>query len=425
MTNRRTFLKHSSALLSLSSLPALAIRAEFKEQLERVKNISPAVTASDEDFWMTIREVYTTSPTLINLNNGGVSPAPKPVQDALDRYNKLSNEAPSYYMWQILDKGREALRQKLADLAGADKEEIAINRNTTEALANVIMGVNLQKGDEILLTKQDYPNMINAWKQREKRDGIVLKWIDLELPTEDDTYLINKYTEQITGKTKLVQVNHIINWTGHINPVKKIADAVHAKGPEVMVDGAHTFGHFVFNIPDLGGDYYGTSLHKWLCASFGSGMLWVKKDKIKNIWPLLPGDFSEENNIRKIEHLGTRSFPIEYAIAAAIDFHLMIGAERKEARLRYLKDYWVKQVKDLPKFKLNTSLNKDYSCAIANFLIDGMEAGDISSKLITDYNIHVTAINWENIHGVRVAPNVYTTVSDLDKLVGAVKKMCS
>lgn len=425
MPTRRKFLKQSIAFTSVASIPQIVLSANVRSEIERVKNISPNSVASDEEFWATIKEAYTTSATLINLNNGGVSPAPKVVQDALERYNKLSNEAPSYYMWQVLDKGRESLRKKLAELAGCDAEEIAINRNTTEALGNIIMGSNLNAGDEIILTRQDYPNMINAWKQREKRDGIILKWVELELPTEDENYLIEKYTEQITSKTKLVQVNHIINWTGHINPVKKIADAIHAKNVDVMIDGAHTFGHFVFAIPDLGGDYYGTSLHKWLCAPFGSGMLWIKKEKIKNIWPLFPGDLSEENNIRKFEHLGTRSFPTEYAIANAVDFHVMIGAEKKEARLRYLKNYWVNKVKNIPKFKLNTSLNPEYSCAIANFSIEGMEAADIASKLFTEYSIHAVGINWENIHGVRIAPHVYTSLSDLDRLVEAIKKMCA
>ncbi len=425
MVNRRSFLKQATAFTSLAAIPQLIFSAEFKSEIARVQDVSPFTVASDEDFWYVIKEAYTASATLINLNNGGVSPSPKVVQDALDRFNKMVNEAPSYYMWQILDKNRESLRTKLAQLAGCDVDEIAINRNTTEALDNIIFGLDFVKGDEVILTKQDYPNMINAWKQREKRDGIIIKWVELELPTEDTNYLIKKYTEQITSRTKLVQVNHIINWTGHINPVKEIADAIHAKGPEVMVDGAHTFGHFVFNIPDLGADYYGTSLHKWLSSSIGSGMLWIKKEKIHKVWPLMAcPDTQDINDIRKFENLGTRSFPIEYSIANAIDFHLMIGAERKEARLRYLKNYWTYQLKEFPKFKLNTSLNSKFSCAIANFSIEGIEPGDIATKLMNAHSIHCVAINWENIHGVRIAPHVYTSISELDRLVEALKPLC-
>lgn len=426
MPNRRSFLKKSTAMLSASLLPELVFSEELKAELHRVKNHSAQQVATDEEFWSIIKEAYTASATIINLNNGGVSPSPKVVQDALDRFNKMSNEAPSYYMWQILDKGRESLRRKIADLAGCDAEEISICRNTTEALDNVIFGIDFEKGDEVILTKQDYPNMINAWKQREKRDGIVLKWIELDLPTEDENYLIKKYTEQITSRTKLVQVNHIINWTGHINPVRKIADAVHAKGADVMIDGAHTFGHFKFTVPELGGDYYGTSLHKWLSSSIGSGMLWIKKEKIKNVWPLMGApDTQEADNIRKFENLGTRSFPIEYSIANAIDFHLMIGAERKEARLRFLKDYWTTKVKSHPKIHFNTSFHPSFSCAIANFSIEGMKPEDIASKLFLKYSVHAVAINWENIQGVRVAPHVYTSLSDLDRLVDGILEIAS
>jgi len=424
MGNRRSFLKKSALLFSLSAMPDLLQSEAVKEAVNRVQHLNPLEVAQDESFWATIKTAYTTSATIINLNNGGVSPSPKIVQDAMLRYSQLANEAPSYYMWQILDKGRENLRKKLAELAGCDHDEIAINRNSTEALDNIIFGLNFERGDEVILTKQDYPNMINAWKQREKRDGIVLKWVNLDLPTEDAAYLVKKYTEQISPKTKLVQVNHIINWNGHINPVRVIADAIHAKGPDVMIDGAHTFGHFAFKIPDLGGDYYGTSLHKWLSSTIGSGMLWIKKDKIKNVWPLMGApDTMDVNDIRKFENLGTRNFPIEYSIATAIDFHNMIGAERKEARLRYLKNYWVNKCSDLPKFKLNTSMHKDYACAIANFAIDGMEPSDIASKLFTDYGVHCVSIVWENIKGVRIAPHVYTNLYDLDMLVKGVRNM--
>lgn len=424
MSNRRTFLKKTVAFAGFSAFADLALSEDLKAAVARVDHLDPLAVAADEEFWKSIRQAYTVSATIINLNNGGVSPAPKVVQDAVDKYNKLTAEGPSYYMWQILDKGRENLRRKIATLAGADPEEIAINRNTTEALDNIIFGLDFEKGDEIILTKQDYPNMINAWKQREKRDGIVLKWVDLTLPTNDTDYLVKKYTEQITSKTKLVQVNHIINWTGHINPVRAIADAVHAKGVEVMIDGAHTMGHFVFSVPELGGDYYGSSLHKWLSASVGSGMLWVKKEKIHKVWPLMGApDTQDVNNIRKFENLGTRSFPIEYAIANAIDFHNYIGAARKEARLRYLKNYWTEQCAQVPGFTLNTHPDPAYSCAIANFSIAGKEPGDIASALMTDYGIHCVAINWENIHGVRVAPHVYTDISELDLLVKGIKKI--
>lgn len=427
MNTRRKFIRNlvGTGVAGWAMFSDHYVKAAIDEQLRQHATLPTEVTAADEAFWSTIRLAYTASTSIINLNNGGVSPSPKVVQDAVERYNQLSNEAPSYYMWRVLDKGREGLRKKLAGLAGCDPEEIAINRNTTEALDNVIFGLDFERGDEIVLTKQDYPNMINAWKQRAQRDGIILKWVDLELPTESDDYLVEQYTAQFTEKTKLVQVNHVINWTGHINPVRKIADAAHARGIEVLIDGAHSFGHFAFDIPSLGGDYFGTSLHKWLSAPIGSGMLWIKKEKIAKVWPLFPGESPQSDDIRKFENMGTRSFPIEQGIGQAIDFHEMIGGARKEARLRYLKNYWVNQVKDLPGVVMNTTTHPAYSCAIANIGIEGKEAGELDRFLFNNYNIHCVAINWENIHGVRIAPHVYTSLTDLDRLVEGIQTFIS
>jgi selenocysteine lyase/cysteine desulfurase len=381
------------------------------------------LSEKDEDFWGWIREAYTVSPNIINLNNGGVAPQPKVVQDAHIRFYQYCNEAPSYYMWQILDQGREPLREKLAGVCGCDKEEIAINRNSTEGLNTVIFGLNLKAGDEVVLTKQDYPNMINAWKQREKRDGIKLVWIDLPLPIEKEDEIVKYYTNAFSEKTKVVMVTHLINWTGQIMPVRKIADEAHKRGIEVIADGAHTLAHFDFKIPDLGCDYFASSLHKWMSAPFGSGLLYIKKEKIKDVWALLSNTEPDGSDIRKFESLGTRSFGSEMAIGAAVDFHEMIGAPRKEARLRFLKDYWVDQVKDLSKVSFLQSKSPKMSCAIANIAIDGKKPEEVSGELFTKYKIHSVGINWENIHGVRITPNVYTSLKELDKLVGAIKQI--
>jgi hypothetical protein len=362
------------------------------------------------------------SPNIINLNNGGVAPQPKVVQDAHIRYYQYANEAPSYYMWQILDQGREPLREKLALLCGCDKEEVAINRNSTEGLNTVIFGLNLKAGDEVVLTKQDYPNMINAWKQREKRDGIKLVWLDLPLPMENEDEIAAFYTKAFTPKTKVVMVTHLINWTGQIMPVRKIADAAHARGIDVIVDGAHTLAHFDFKIPDLGCDYYAASLHKWLSAPFGSGLLYIKKDKIKNVYPLFSAGEPLSDNIRKFENMGTRPFFIEQAIGKAIDFHEMIGSERKEKRLHFLKNYWMERVKDIPKVKLGTSMHPKFGCAIGLVGIEGRKPSELDSFLMDKYKIHSVGIEWENIKGVRITPNVYTTTQNLDRLVEGIEK---
>ncbi len=417
---RRNFIKAAgafSATAFLSTLTQPAWSRNLEKALNKAHSVSPDALATDEDFWYYIQQSFTISPFLINLNNGGVSPAPKTVQDAMKRYYDYCNEAPSFYMWRELDKGREPLRSSLARLGGCSPEEIAMNRNSSEGLETIIFGMQLKFGDEIVAAKQDYPNMVNAFKQRELRDGIKVNWVDLELPTEDEDYLVKKYVDAFTPKTKAVHITHIINWNGQILPVKKIAHEAHKRGIDVIVDGAHSFAQFEFKIPDLDCDYFAASLHKWLYAPIGTGMLYVRKEKIKDIYPLFASDIPLKDDIRKFEHLGTRPFYIEQAILKAIDFHEMIGGERKEKRLHYLKNYWMERVKDVPKVKLNTPLNPKWGCAIGNVAIEGKKPNELDSFLYEKYKIHTVAITWENIIGVRITPNVYTTTKNLDLLI--------
>ena len=348
---RRDFLKiigGAATGIAVSPFLNLTYAGELTEQTKKIDGLSAKDAAQKEDFWSFIKHSYTTSDSIINLNNGGVSPQPKIVQDAFVRYNEMSNEAPSYYMWRILDKGREPIREKLALLADCSPEEIAINRNTTEALETIIFGLNLKKGDEVVLSKFDYPNMMNSWKQRAKRDGVVLKYVDLEAPMEEKDEIVKRYEKAMTSKTKIVHITHMINWTGQILPAKAITKMAHEKGAEVIVDGAHSFAHIDYSIKDIDCDYFGTSLHKWLCAPFGTGFIFVKKEKISNLWTLFSNDDPNSSDIRKFEVLGTRSFPTEQGIGNAIEFHKMIGIERKQERLNYLKNYWMQQIKDLP-----------------------------------------------------------------------------
>ena len=420
-TNRRRFLQKAglfSATAFLSTLTQPAWSRNLQSALKNAEGISPADLATEEDFWYYIQQSFTVSPSLINLNNGGVSPAPKTVQDAMKRYYDLSNEAPSYYMWRILDQGREPLRKNLAKMAGCSAEEIAINRNSSEGLETVIFGLQLKAGDEVVVAKQDYPNVINAYKQRELRDGIKLVWVNLELPSEDENYLVQQYVNAFSAKTKVVNVTHIINWNGQILPVKKIAAEAHKRGIEVVVDGAHSFAHFDFKIPDLDADYFAASLHKWLYAPIGTGLLYVRKEKIKTIYPMFAtSDNPLKDDIRKFENLGTRPFYIEQAIGKAIEFHDMIGSERKEKRLHYLKNYWMEKVKDLPKIRLNTSMHPKWGCAIGNIGFEGKKTSELDSFLLDKYRVHTVGIEWENIKGIRVTPNVYTTTKNLDVLV--------
>jgi len=427
-SSRRKFLQQFGTLSFAFGAGSLfnEVHAEaFAIANRKVQHLSPEATAADEDYWSIIQQAYTVNPSIINLNNGGVSPSPRIVQEAVERYNKLSNEGPSFYMWRILDAGREPLREKLAALAGCDAEEIAINRNSTEALNTVIYGLPLNAGDEVIGTKQDYPNMIQAWKQKQQREKIVYKQINFDFPIENDEAMVSAYEKAITPKTKLLHVTHVINWVGQILPVQKIADMAHSKGIEVLVDGAHSFGLLDFKIPDLHADYFGSSLHKFLSAPIGSGLLWIKKNKIGKIWPLLCNDEPQSDNIRKFETLGTRSFPIEQGIGEAINFHNAIGSKRKEERIRYLKNYWAEKVQDIPKVKLHTSLKAKYSCAICGISIEGITPSQLDNELYNKYKIHTVGIVWENISCVRVTPHVYTKIADLDKLVYAIKNIAT
>jgi selenocysteine lyase/cysteine desulfurase len=423
---RRSFLGYAAAATAMPIIPSFLKPDANLDWIQTYKNnfLEPSSTSSlavDEQFWYQIKTMYSASPGLLNLNNGGVSPQPLIVQEAFERYTRMCNEAPSYYMWRILDQGREPLRQRLADLAGSSPEELAVVRNASEALETIIFGLRLQKGDQVVVCKLDYPNMMNAWKQREHRDGIILKWVDLDLPKMSNKEIIEAFAEQITPDVRVVHITHLINWNGHILPAREIADIAHAHGAEVIIDGAHSFAHLQFTIPELGADYFGTSLHKWLCAPFGSGLLYVRKDKIAQLYPLLANEDPESADIRKFEALGTRSFAIEQAIGQAIDFHLSIGSELKQERLQYLKNYWTTGVVDHPRIHIHTDTSHKRSCALAVVSIDGKTPAQLGETLHNQYKIHTTGIDYHNVKGVRVTPHVYTVKSDLDRLISALR----
>ncbi|MCK9402119.1 MAG: aminotransferase class V-fold PLP-dependent enzyme [Chitinophagaceae bacterium] len=428
MEQRRKFIQKMGLLagaFSANSLFNQVHAASWDAAAQKIQFLSPLEAATDEDYWSVIQQSYTVNSNLINLNNGGVSPSPRVVQEAVERLNKFSNEGPSYYMWRIIDQGREPLRQKLALLAGCSPEEIAVNRNATEALNTVIFGLDMKAGDEVIGTKQDYPNMINAWKQRVEREGIVYTQLNFKFPIENDEEIVTAFEKAITPKTKFIYLTHIINWIGQILPVKKLAQMAHRRGLEVIVDGAHSFGLLDYKIPDLECDYFGTSLHKFLSAPIGSGMLWIQKEKIEKIWPLVCNDRPRGTDIRKFETLGTRSFPIEQGIGEAVNFQNAIGSKRKEERIRYLKNYWALKVRDIPNVTIHTSFKPEYACAICGVSIDGMTPGELDNALFNTYKIHTVGIVWENVSCVRITPHVYTKLQDLDKLVLAIEEIAS
>jgi selenocysteine lyase/cysteine desulfurase len=379
--------------------------------------------ARDEDFWREIQQAFTVDRSIINLNNGGVSPSPRVVQDAMRRYVEYSNEAPVYTMWRVLEPQIESVRRRLAAAFGCDAEEMAITRNASESLEICIFGLDLKAGDEVLTTNQDYPRMLTSWQQRERRDRIKVNLISFPVPPPSIDDLYDRFERAITPRTKVILVCHITNLTGQIFPVKRICRMGRERGIEVIVDGAHAFAHFPFNHSDLDCDYYGTSLHKWLLAPHGTGFLYVRKSKIKNLWPLMAADKSMDENIRKFEEIGTHPAANHNAIAEALTFHEGIGAERKAARLRYLKDRWARRLETQKGVRILTPYDPAQSCGLANMSIEGIDTAKLVSHLWDSYRILVTPIIHQEFSGIRITPNVYTTLKEVDTFCEAVEKV--
>ena len=416
--DRRRFLSKVGKGLGLAALSSSAVASLLKDvnaAAKRVSHLSPEEAARDEDFWFEIQQSFSVTRGIVNLNNGGVSPSPRVVTEALVRYLWQQEDATAYTMWQILEPQSETIRTGLADLFGCDREEIAITRNTSDSLEALLFGFDLKPGDEVLTTTQDYPRMLTTLRQRERREGIVLKTVRVPVPAKDPSEITAAYEAGFTPRTRLALVSHVINLTGQITPVREICEAARKRGVETIVDGAHSFAHFQFKRDDLGCDYYGTSLHKWLHAPKGTGMLYVRRDKIKNVWPLLAAEKSQDADIRKFEETGTRSAAQRLAIGEALLFHQGGGAARKEARLRMLARHWMNQLKGEPRVRFNTSFDERQSCALANVHVEGTEPAALCDYLMSRHKIFATPIVHEEFKGVRVTPSVYTTLKELDR----------
>lgn len=416
--NRRKFLSSVGkgfGMMALSSTVVGSLFEKLQAKTRAVENLSAEQVASDEDYWTTIQQAFSVTRGIVNLNNGGVSPSPRIVTEAFVRYTWQQEDATAYTMWQLLEPQSETIRTGLAEIFGCDAEEIAITRNASESLETLLMGMDFKAGDEILSTTQDYPRMLTTLRQREMREGLKLNLIKVPVAPKDVNDLVTPFERAITPKTKLILMSHQINLTGQIMPVKKVCEMARSKGIETIVDGAHSFAQFDFKQSDLGCDYFGTSLHKWLYAPKGTGMLYVKKDKIPKIWALMASEDKNKNDIRKFEEIGTHSAAMRLAIGEAILFHNAIGGKRKEARLRFLARYWMNKLKDIPKVGFNTSFDSAQSCAIGNFKIEGVDPVQIGSYLMAKHKIFTTPIVHEEFTGIRITPNVYTTLWELDR----------
>lgn len=421
MTSRRTFVRAAAgAAAGALVAPRFASASLSGAELDRMAaGRTAAQVAQDEAYWEVVRQAYTQDPGFINLESGFFSPAADPVVDAQVQNIRRINQIPSFYMRRRMAEERAELKRMIGGFAGVSPDEFCVVRNTTEALNVVLQGVPLEPGEEILMCSREYPSMVEAVEQRALRYGTEYRAIDIPWNPASQDEVVRAYEAAIGPSTRYILVSHMIFLTGQVLPVRAICDMAHAKGIEVIVDAAHSFAHLDWTIPDLGCDYLGTSLHKWLGCPLGTGLLYVKKEHIAKVWPLFGDRRAESDDIDKFHHIGTHPQGTDLAIRDAIRFHQAIGGERKEARLRYLKNSWVNRVKDRTGVHINTPLGPGMSCAIANVLVDGLTPAELVDTLWDRHRIFTVAVE----QGARIAPNLFTHPSHLDTLVDGIRAL--
>lgn len=419
--NKREFLKNAS--LAAVGLPF--IRVSFSTSLNTLKHLSPNQIATKEDFWLQVRKDYSLKPNYINLESGYYNIIPNPTLNHMINHARMVNYEGSYYMRTVQWDQKKAMAAKLAKVVGTSPKNLIITRNTTESLDMVIKGMNWENGDEAVYAKQDYGAMKMMFEQVSRRYGT--KSIIVSVPNHptSDEEIVDLYQNAITSKTKLLMVCHMVNITGQILPIKKICQMAHKKGVQVMVDGAHCVGHFQFKIDDLECDYYGSSLHKWLAVPLGTGMLYVRDKHIDNLWPVFAEHHKEPGDIARLNHIGTHPVYHDLSIENAIEYYTMLGAERKEARLRYLQEYWSSRVRTHPNILVNTPKESFRACGIANVGLKNLKPHELAKQLMDRYQIFTVAIDYANVQGCRISPNVFTTTQELDVFVKALQELAS
>ncbi len=417
--NKRSFIKG----LALASLSAPLSGSLFAEWINKAANRSAVELSSDDDFWNSIRGGYKLKPEYINLENGYYNILPEEILENYIKHVREVNYQGSYYMRTVQFDNKKNMAARLAKLAGCSPDELIITRNTTESLDMIIGGLHWNAGDEAVMAEQDYGSMLEMFKLVAKKYGVVNKIVSVPNHPKSDEEIVKLYENAITPKTKLLMVCQMINITGQILPIRKICDMAHSKGVDVMVDGAHAFAHIQFSIADLNCDYYGASLHKWLSVPLGAGILYVKKENVHKVWPLLAEAEKKDDDILRLNHVGTHPVHTDLTIADAIDYYEKLGKERKEERMRYLQQYWTSKVRDTPKVVVNTPVESFRACGIANVGIQNMKPADLADTLLKKYKIYTVAIDYANVHGCRISPNIFTTAQDLDVLVNALKEM--
>jgi isopenicillin-N epimerase len=420
MWTRRAFLQSTGAVSAWATLRHDAV-ARVSAAASGVADRPAADVAADEGYWREIQQAFTLDRTIINLNNGYTCPSPRVVHEALKRYLDISNQAPIYYMWTLLEPNIESVRRTLAAEAGCDSEELAITRNASEGLQICQLGLDLKPGDEVVTTNQDYGRMLDTWDQRARRDGIVVHKISFPVPSENLSELASRLERAITPRTKVLHFCHVTNLTGQIFPVQQLSRMARSRGIQTIVDGAHAFAHFPFKLRDLECDYYSTSLHKWLLAPVGTGFLYVRRENIEKLWPLTPAAAAKAKDIRKFEEVGTHPAANHNAIAEALAFHQAIGIERKSARLQYLKNRWARRLEPQRGVRILTSFDPSQSWGLANISLEGMDPAKVHDHLWARDRIIIAPIKHAEYQGLRVTPNIYTTLDEIDTFTGAIE----
>ncbi len=408
----------------LRSLGATTVATLLGEKLWAQYEPLPALElAGAEDFWVALRKKYRLKPDYINLEHGYYSMQATPVLEAFIGHVREVNYQASYYLRTVQTPDKDAARTELARLAGCSVDEIIITRNTTESLDTVIAGYDWKPGDEAVMAVQDYGAMLDQFVLQARRYGMVNRMVSLPNDPTSDDEIVQLYANAITPKTRLLLVSHLVNISGQILPIRKIADMAHAKGVAVAVDGAHAFAHLDFRIPDLGADYYAASLHKWLGVPLGAGILYVQRDRLAPLWPVFGDQGFADGDIRKLNHTGTHPVHTDLAIRNAIAFHESIGVQRKQARMKFLQQYWTTKVRGVKNVVVNTPVDPARSAGIANVGVTTMKPGDLAKVLLDRYKIWTVAIDRENVKGARITPHLFTTTAELDVLVRALTEL--
>ena len=415
---KRTFIKSFGAF---SLIPFFNIPSEVFDETSSIDSLKKI--SEEKELWETVRSHYKLNPDYINLESGFYNIIPSPTLNSFINHVKRINYEGSFYMRNYLEKDKEEITNSLATLVGCKKDELIITRNTTESLDLIISGFPWMKDDEAIYADQDYGSMKQMFKQVSKRHGVVNKVISIPNHPKSDEEIVSLYENQISKKTRLIMVPHMVNITGQILPVKKICEMAHNNGIEVMVDGAHCIGHFNFKISELGCDYYGSSLHKWLAAPLGSGILYVNKKRISKIWPLIASYVEDKNDIKRLNHIGTHPVHNDLSILNAINYLNWIELKRKEKRLRFLQNYLTSALRNKSNIIINTPIESFRSCGISNVGVKGLSPSDLAKKLMLEFKIFTVAIDYANVKGCRITPNVFNTLNDLDQLIGALNKI--